>query len=317
MKRALFIAVAMIATGTVHASCGSAFCMVNTNWNLQGWDAEPGLRLDLRYEYVKQDQPMTGTRKLAIGEIPRHHDEVRTINRNLLGSLDYTISDRWGVTATVPVVDRYHLHIHNHQGGRLVEDWNFQRLGDVRILGRYQLTGEDAQNQRLSFYGANFGLKLPTGERDVRNADGERAERTLQPGTGTTDALVGGYYSRVMPAADSSWFVQGLLQAPLNGKEDYRPGKRVTVDVGYRYELSEKVGLMAQLNVLVRGRDTGNQAEPEDTGGRFFYISPGASYSISKNVQVYGFLQLPIYQHVNGVQLTADWSALGGISFRF
>jgi hypothetical protein len=92
---------------------------------------------------------------------------------------------------------------------------------------------------------------------------------------------------------------------------------RVTVDVGYRYELSEKVGLMAQLNVLVRGRDTGNQAEPEDTGGRFFYISPGASYSISKNVQVYGFLQLPIYQHVNGVQLTADWSALGGISFRF
>jgi hypothetical protein len=260
---------------------------------------------------------MSGSRKLAIGEIPRHHDEVRTINRNLLGTLDYTISERWGVTATVPFVDRDHLHIHNHQGERLPEEWKFQRLGDVRLLGRYQLTGEDAQSQRQSFYGANFGLKLPTGDREVRNADGERAERSLQPGTGTTDALLGGYYSRVIPAADSSWFVQGLLQASLGGKEDYRPGKRLTLDFGYRYELSEKLGLMAQLNVLLRGRDAGNQAEPEDSGGRFVYISPGASYALSNAVQVYGFLQLPIYQYVNGVQLTADWSVVAGVSLRF
>src|SRR2546421_4804038 len=143
MKRAFFIAVVATAAASANASCGSAFCMVNTNWNLQGWAAEPGLRLDLRYEYVKQDQPMTGSRKLAIGEIPRHHDEVRTINRNLLGTLDYTISDRWGVTATVPWADRDHLHIHNHGGAKIPEEWKFQRLGDIRVLRRYQLAGED------------------------------------------------------------------------------------------------------------------------------------------------------------------------------
>jgi len=32
---------------------------------------------------------------------------------------------------------------------------------------------------------------------------------------------------------------------------------------------------------------------------------------------VYGYVQLPIYQYVNGVQLTADWAALAGVSWRF
>lgn len=30
--------------------------------------------------------------------------------------------------------------------------------------------------------------------------------------------------------------------------------------------------------------------------------------------RLYGFVQLPIYQRVNGTQLTADWAAVAGIS---
>lgn len=41
------------------------------------------------------------------------------------------------------------------------------------------------------------------------------------------------------------------------------------------------------------------------------------SYVLTRNAQVYGFLQLPLYQHVNGVQLTADWAAVVGVSTRF
>lgn len=317
MKRVILASAAAFIAGAAHASCGSAFCMVNTNWNLQGVVAEPGLRLDLRYEYVKQDQPMTGSRKIAVGEIPAHHDEVRTLNRNLVGTVDYAFNERWGVLATVPVVHTSHFHIHNHQGSPIPEDWNFTELGDIRVLGRYQLAGEDVQDGRLSFYGANFGLKLPTGKRDVRNSNGDLAERSLQPGTGTTDALIGAFYSRVIPAADASWFAQALVQQPLNSRENYRPGERITVDLGYRYELTDKVGLMLQLNALLRARDAGSDAEPEDTGGRFFYASPGLSYALTRDTQVYGFLQLPIHQHVNGVQLTSDWAAVAGVSLRF
>lgn len=88
---------------------------------------------------------------------------------------------------------------------------------------------------------------------------------SLQPGTGTTDLLLGAYYNGVLPDSDSSWFVQGLWQSQLNSREDYRPGQRVSLDVGYRYEATQNIGLMLQLNALYRGRDSGLQAEPEDT----------------------------------------------------
>jgi hypothetical protein len=299
------------------ASCGAAFCAVNTNWNLQGLAAERGLRLDLRYEYIDQDRPMAGSNRVGVGQIPRHHDEVETVNRNYVGTLDYTFNDQWGVAATVPVSDRFHTHVHNHHGAQLTEQWDYTRLGDMRVLGRYQLQSANPERMSLGFYGLNFGLKLPTGERDLRNAAGDRAERTLQPGTGTTDLLLGAYYNGVLPSVGSSWFVQALWQSPLDSKEDYRPGQRFTLDLGYRYEATDKVGLMLQLNTLRRERDSGLQAEPEDSGGTFVFLSPGASYAVAKNIQVYGFVQKPIYQYVNGVQLTADWSAIVGVSTRF
>jgi hypothetical protein len=303
--------------GPASASCGAAFCMVNTNWNLQGMAAEPGWRLDLRYEFINQDQPMAGDSKIGVGQIRHHHDEVKTINRNYVGTLDYTFNDRWGVAVTAPVLDRFHTHIHNHAGGQLSEQWDFTRVGDVRVLGRYQLRSENTEAARLSFYGLNFGVKLPTGTRTVSNGDGDRAERSLQPGTGTTDLLIGGNYSQVLPQADSSWFIQGLLQQPLNTSDNYRPGRRFTLDAGYRYEATSRVGLMLQVNGLHRQRDSGSQGEPADSGGYAVYLSPGASYAVTKGLQVYGFIQLPVYQYVSGVQLTADWSAVIGISTRF
>jgi len=305
------------ASQNVAASCGAAFCMVNTNWNIQGFAPEPGLRLDLRFEYIDQDQPRAGNDKVAVGQIRRHHDEVRTINRNYLATLDYTFNADWGVAVTVPYVDRTHEHIHNHGGAQLQEHWDFGKLGDVSVLGRRQWMAENPNGPTISFYGVNFGIKAPTGDFEVRNGAGELAERTLQPGTGTSDLLVGGFFSQVLPAHASSWFAQTLVRTPLDSRDDYKPGRRVSLDLGYRYEATERLGLMLQLNALHRSRDKGAQAEPEDTGGKFVFVSPGVSYAVTKGLQAYAFFHKPLYQHVNGVQLTADWSAVAGITLKF
>jgi hypothetical protein len=313
----LGVLLAVIVHHHAEATCGASFCMVNTNWNLQGFAPEAGLRADIRYEYIKQDQPMSGSDRVGFGQIPRHHDEIKSTSRNWLAGLDYTFNPAWGVSATIPVVDRSHSHIHNHQNEKLLETWSFTEMGDVRVLGRRQWMTEQQGANALNYYGVNFGLKLPTGERDIKNAAGDRAERTLQPGTGTTDIILGGYYSRALPLSGSSWFVQGLWQSALKSREDYKPGDRVTMDAGYRYELGDAFGIMLQFNALKRWRDSGQQAEPDNTGGTFFFISPGISYALTKTAQIYGFVQVPIYQYVNGVQLTADWSAVVGISAKF
>lgn len=291
--------------------------MVNTNWNLQGFAPEAGLRIDIRYEYVKQDQLMSGSDRVSPGQIRRHHDEIASTSRNWLVGLDYSFTPDWSASITAPVVDRSHLHIHNHHGAQLPQTWNFTEMGDVRVMGRRQWMAEQRTTNTLSYYGLNFGLKLPTGERDIKNEAGDRAERTLQPGTGTTDAILGGYYNRVLPLSGSSWFVQGLWQSALDSREDYKPGNRLSVDVGYRYEVSDSLGVMLQLNTLKRWKDSGQQAESDNTGGNFLFVSPGVSYAITRNSQIYGFVQKPVYQHVNGVQLAADWSGTVGVSARF
>lgn len=314
---AVIAAALFTATTSPYASCGAAFCMVNTNWNMQGLAPEPGLRMDFRFEYIDQDQPRTGDSKVAFGQIRRHHDEIRTINRNYVLTLDYTFNSDWGMVATAPVVNRTHEHIHNHGGARLLEQWALREAGDVQVLGRRQWMSENANAQTLSFYGLNFGLKLPTGDFDVRNGNGDIAERSLQPGSGTTDVLLGGFYSHVMPAFNRSWFIQGLAQVPTAYRQHYKPGKRFTLDAGVRYEMTGAVGVMLQLNGLYRARDRGREAEPADTGGTFVFVSPGVSYAVAPKTQIYAFLQKPIYQYVNGVQITADWSLLAGLSSRF
>lgn len=302
---------------TAHASCGASFCTINTNWNMQGAAVEPGWRLDLRGEYIDQDQPRSGNRNVAVGEIRKHHDEVETRNRNVLATLDYAVNDRLGFSMTVPVIDRDHSHIHNHHGAKIPESWDFTRLGDIRLQTRYQWNMGDQTKPGQSAYGVDLGVKLPTGQIHTDNSAGLRAERSLQPGSGTTDLLLGAYYNRLLASQASSWFVQGQWQQPLNSRENFEPGHRVSADLGFRYELNSRTGLLTQINTLFVDRDRGAEAEPADTGGKFVFFSPGATFAVTPNAQIYGFVQLPMYQYVNGVQLTADWSLAAGVSIRF
>ena len=317
MKR-LSLALVLCAPLGAAASCGSAFCMVDTQWSMQGVNVTPGTRFDLHYEYINQDRVQNGRRRIGVGEIPRDHDEVQTVNRNVIGTLDHNFDANWGITATLPIVRRTHFHLKNEDDGtQTPENWKFTEVGDLRLLGRYQFSPTETPEHTLGQSGLLFGLKLPTGSFKVRNSDGERAERTLQPGSGTSDALFGAFLRRALPLKDLSWFVQGLVQVPFTTREDYRPGRRINIDAGMRYEATEKLGLLLQMNALIKGRDGGAQAEAEDSGGRSLFLSPGVAYALTKDFQVYGFLQLPLYQFVNGVQLVADRALVVGLSTRF
>lgn len=316
-KGAVAASVFALSAASAHASCGAAFCFVNTNWSLQGVWTEPGAHVDVRFEYIDQDQPMQGTNRVSVGQVPGHHDEVETVNRNLLTTLDYGINGNWGVTAIIPVVDRSHEHIHNHHGATLTETWNFTQLGDLRVQARYQASLGEPSADRANFAGATFGFVLPTGATDIANGSGAVAERSLQPGTGTTQVAVTAYVRQALSAVNSSWYAQVGALVPLYSYDNYKPGNAYAVDVGYRYDPNDRWGLNLQLNYVYKGADQGTEAEPEDSGGQTLALAPGVTYAFSPAVQVYGFVSLPVYRHVNGVQLTANWSAAAGVSVQF
>jgi hypothetical protein len=309
-------AIAALLPSVALASCGAAFCTVNTNWTTQSALLDAGSSFDLRYEFIDQDQPFAGGDRVAVGQVPHHHDEVSTLNRNLVATYSHSFGNGWGMTLSAPVGERDHVHVHHHNGEQVTEQWKFTDLGDMRAVGRYQFAaGGDALNPSAA--GVSFGLKLPTGRTTVANGDGDVAERSMQPGSGTTDLILGAYYHQTLMGSNASWFAQAQYQHALNSHDGFKPGPQFGADIGYRRGVGDGFGLLVQLNLVHKQADRGTNAEPADSGGRFAYLSPGVSYNLSEHLQVYGFVQQALYRHVNGVQLTADRALLAGLSGRF
>ena len=299
---------------SAHASCGGAFCNLSTDWDVQGIASKPGIRLDVRAEFIDLDQLRHGTDKAKPAGKVDEHDEVRTINRNLLTTLDWNINPTWGVTFKVPLVSRAHKHIFNADDGLggtdpEVEKWNFSGLGDVQAIARYRFYSDKDSNA-----GLRFGLKLPTGSIHKSNSI-EDAERTLQPGSGSLDTLLGAYYN--YHTGNIAWFAQGMWQQSVHERDDFKPGRKLSADLGMSYSATPDLNLLLQLNLQHKAKDSGVNAEPVDSGGHSINLSPGFSYRIASGTQVYGFLQKPIYQYVNGAQLTADWSIAFGVNAAF
>jgi hypothetical protein len=294
------------AAASAHASCGAAFCSFDMHGLAPG--IESGTLLGLRYEYIDQSQPRLRTERLAVGEVHRHHDEIRTRNQNLIASVDHGLGADTAVSIEAPLVRRAHDHIHHHAGSRFYDRWDFHGLGDARL---------SLSRQHGAWIGS-AGVKLPTGRYDRSNDDGQEAERSLQAGSGTTDALLGIAYHGTVEINNrpARGFAQLRAQLPLNMRDEYRHGNSVGVDLGIGYPLSHALQLNAQLNLVVKGRDRGDQAEPLDSGGRFLWLSPGLSANLGRRWQLYGVVQLPLYQRVNGVQLTADWTLAAGLAYR-
>ena len=307
----------LFAAGAAQANCGSAMCLLNTDWSTQGVWTEPGLRMDLRYEAVRQDRLRAGTRKVGPEAVSDELVPLRTRDGNWYVSLDYAFDARWGVGVSLPFVQREHTQLLRGDAGDVVQKFNLDAAGDARVLGRWQALSTVSADRGGEAAGFTFGLKLPTGRDDVIDPNGERAEPGLQPGTGTTDLLLGAYWHRQFVDSRVSLFARAQWQRALDRKDDYRPGDKLSLDAGLRYALNDRLALHLQANALATAKSEGERAEPENTGGTLVTLSPGIALTITPDTQLYAFYQRPLYQRVNGVQLSTKDALAVGISTRF
>ena len=171
-------------------------------------------------------------------------------------------------------------------------------LGDVRVISRFSATDDNS-------FGLIFGVKLPTGPINATFADGiTPLDRSLQPGTGSGDVIIGAYTSGQLDKYD--WFVQGLFQSAITTQSspstdlEYSPGDTKSLNMGIRYtSLSKTIEPMLQINMISRNSDTGSAATPLITGADLIYLTPGVSVKFGNSTTAFAFLQLPIYQNVN------------------
>ncbi len=309
-RTALIIATCMLNPLLAEA-CSSCGCTLSSDWQDLGISTSAGVHIDLRYDFLDQAQLRkgTGTANRSDYTLPSDREiEQRTINRYTTATLDYAPNRNWGVNVQVPYIVRSHTTI--AEGDTELSSSQASGIGDIRVLGRYQ-----------GFpVGIQVGLKLPTGNYDHSFNGGPQAglalDRGLQPGTGSTDLLLGIYKFDAL-SQDLDYFAQALVQTPLQTKNQYRPGSSLNLNLGLRYLAFGAAQPQLQLNGRVVGRDHGAEADTQNSGGRIVYLSPGITVVVSKQTKLYGFIQLPIYQEVGGLQLAPRWTASMGLNFAF
>lgn len=302
-------------------ACASCGCTLSSDAAV-GYSATAGARVSIQYDYIHQDRLRSGAR--SISSVPDGNElERETLSRYITTGLSYSPDSAWNINLLVPYVVRTHstfgqLDSSAGQPPQLSSSRS-SSLGDIRLIGSYQ--GWLPTNN----LGVQLGVKLPTGHYGTAvnfyagpNA-GTPLDASLQPGTGSTDIIVGAYYFRAI-SQNFDFFANGQFQSALTHHldqpgNDFRPGNATTVSFGARYVPNPRLMPQLQVNLLRKSRDQGALADVQSTAGNVAYVSPGVTARLVSSLQVYGFVQVPVYSNLYGYQLFPRWTASVGVGY--
>lgn len=244
----------------------------------------------LEYDFMDQSRNWSGS-----SSAPAANNDDKDIRTNFFtAGVQYMFNRTWGVDVKVPYWQR---HFETDDGG--LKSYDHAALGDIRIRGIY--TGFSADMST----GLEFGVKLPTGSHTLSGFD-----RDTAIGTGSTDALIGAYHrDRFDMDSPYTWSVQAKLDQPVLIQNGYRPGSEIDASAGVAHDPMDFVGdvtmaPMLQLINSYRWRDSGNSANPGNSGYERLLVSPGVEFMLGSN-RLDADVALPVYQHVRGNQLVA------------
>lgn len=350
MKRlSLFVALVSAAAlvPSLSQACATCGCTLSTD-AATGYSTESGWRISLNQTYIDQDELVHGDSRATPEQVVNQPSdpslgggeiEKNTTNRYLTLAISYRPNTDWGFNLFVPRVDRDHttygVQTQPFTPAQIAPDQissaSTVGLGDITFLANYQ--GLLPTHN----FGLIAGVKLPAGNYGGETEDGiivghpvsfkngpnagDALDTSLQAGTGSTDLIVGAYYFQAI-SQNFDAFANGQFEAAVAERMDkpganFRPGNQTTVSFGVRYEAHPDWVPQLQMNLLHKTADLGAFADVLDTAGDVAYISPGITGTLFKSFQMYAFVQVPVYSHLDGYQLFPRWTASVGISKAF
>jgi hypothetical protein len=328
----LFFASSIAAWGC--ATCG---CTLSAD-AAAGYSALPGFRLTFEYDYINQDELRRGTGTATPAQVVNNPStpgskggeiEKQTINRYLTLGMNYTPNPNWNINLLIPYVVRSHttygVQDQPYTAAETAPDQisgaRFSDLGDIKLIGSWQGL---LPTHNL---GLQLGVKLPTGHYgtavnfDSGSNAGSPLDASLQPGTGSTDVILGAYYYQAV-SQDFDVFANGQFQSAVTHKQDqpgndFRSGNLETLSLGLRYEAHPAWVPQLQVNVSHKSRDQGTLADLPDTAGTVAYVSPGVTVKVFGPLNLFAFVQVPFYSNLDGYQVFPRWTGSVGGAYAF
>lgn len=246
----------------------------------------------VEYDFMNQSKNWAGGSSAPAENNP---DKKITTDFLTLGG-QYRIARNWTVTAEAPVWNRA-FTTETDDG---VNTFRHRALGDARLIATYTGLSNDMS------VGLIAGVKLPTGDHSYANFDPD-----TEISTGSTDILLGAYKQGAWNRdGDVRYFAQAVWDKPLAWKSSYRPGEELNVAVGVSWGgwtiAGGKITAAPVIQVVgsVRARDHGQDGHPMDSGYERAILAPGLEFQ-SGPWRLFTDIGAPVYQRVNGNQLTA------------
>jgi len=226
----------------------------------------------------------------------------------------YMFDRSWGAMLEVPYWERNYRGAYQGNNQDILS-YDMNSIGDIRILGMWTGWSEDMSTGLLG------GFKVPSGDWHYPPYD-----RDTQIGTGSTDVLVGAYKIGNIPFVSVmdrpfGYFAQGMYDLPFAYQDHYKPGRELDIALGTYYNFGV-VGPLKELAPMLsilgsdRARDRGTNASPADSGYDKVQIAPGVETTF-KSVRVYADVEVPVFQNMNGYQLTARFATKLIVSYSF
>ncbi len=283
--------------------------------------------------YFEWDQSNQNQNWSGVHSAPAANNSDKQIQTDwYVVGLNYMLSRDWGMMVRVPTADRTFLTLDNGPNSNAagVSTYQVGTVGDIELTGMY--TGFSSDMSK----GLIFGLKLPTGPWKVTGFD-----RDSNIGSGSTDLILGGFW-RGMITGDNAWqyFAQTKLLEPLlthavagpafgESAGNYVPGMQLDTALGITYNNwyhvgpFDKIAPLLQVIVSHRQPDSGDAANPANSGFDRVFISPGIDFTKvlddpnNRTFKLYGDIEIPVYQRVNGNQLVAPFLSKIVLAYTF
>jgi hypothetical protein len=299
--------------------------------NVIGGHTHPAGQIMFGYEFIFMDMDghLSGTHDVSESEILKQFPSASTgmtVEEHMVEVM-YAPTDNLTLMAMVPI-RHIEMDMVLSDGFRFTE--RSEGIGDLQVLALYTVLGSVSKGNRLIL---NAGMSFPTGSIDEKNTimgDTFQLEYPMQLGSGTYDFRPGLTYL----SESNTWAWGGQFLTTL------RFGRN---ENGYR--LGNEYGLMGWVGyavtdwfaptLRVSGRIWGNvhgadpeidptfdaEGDPHRQGGRRvdfllgtnFYVPRGILKGTRVNIEA----GLPIYESLNGPQLSTRWLFSAGLTYSF
>ena len=236
---------------------------------------------------------------------------------NHITSLQFnaTFRQRWNASIILPYVARTEL---NNTPNQEEFRQSTSGLGDGMILFGYT----NPWSQRLS-QSFNIGVKLPVGDHQLINSSLQVPfAADLQPGTGSVDYLAMTPLSYRMR---DNWAFTGRIIYSLNTEgrrfENWSPyefGDSWQTNIVARYSFSTRpVWLAGEMLYMHMNKDQINGGVVPNSGGNWYLVGFGAGGSVGNRLDIRSFVYVPVYERLEGVQLSTTYRVRLTLGYNF